>query len=44
MRRRGRNIDGILVLDKPRGITSNGALQRVKRKIVAHQATRAVPA
>jgi len=31
MRRRGRNIDGILVLDKPRGITSNGALQRVKR-------------
>jgi len=29
-RRKGRVIDGILLLDKPAGITSNGALQRVK--------------
>jgi len=27
----GRNISGILLLDKPQGITSNEALQRVKR-------------
>jgi len=27
----GRNISGILLLDKPRGMTSNEALQRVKR-------------
>ncbi len=38
MRRRGRPIDGILVLDKPRGITSNGALQRVKRLYSAAKA------
>jgi tRNA pseudouridine55 synthase len=38
MRRRGRNIDGILLLDKPRGITSNGALQRVKRLYFAAKA------
>ncbi|NQX87026.1 MAG: tRNA pseudouridine(55) synthase TruB [Halioglobus sp.] len=30
-RRRGRNIDGILVLDKPSGLSSNQALQQVKR-------------
>lgn len=30
-RRRGRPISGILVLDKPRGLTSNAALQRAKR-------------
>lgn len=30
-RRQGRNISGILLLDKPRGMTSNEALQRVKR-------------
>jgi tRNA pseudouridine55 synthase len=30
-RRRGRSIDGILLLDKPLGATSNEALQRVKR-------------
>jgi tRNA pseudouridine55 synthase len=30
-RRHGRNIDGILLLDKPQGLTSNDALQRVKR-------------
>ena len=29
-RRRGRPIDGILILDKPAGVTSNKALQRVK--------------
>lgn len=28
---KGRPIDGILVLDKPAGITSNGALQQAKR-------------
>lgn len=28
---RGRDVRGILLLDKPRGITSNRALQRVKR-------------
>ena len=30
-RRRGRALDGILVLDKPAGMSSNQALQRVKR-------------
>lgn len=30
-RRKGRNIDGILLLDKPQGISSNQALQKVKR-------------
>jgi tRNA pseudouridine55 synthase len=29
--RRGRQVDGILVLDKPMGLSSNQALQRVKR-------------
>jgi len=29
-RRRGRAIDGILLLDKPAGISSNGAMQRVR--------------
>lgn len=38
MRRRGRNIDGILILDKPRGVSSNGALQRVKRLYSAAKA------
>ncbi len=38
MRRRGRNLDGILVLDKPQGITSNGVLQRVKRLYFAAKA------
>lgn len=36
--RRGRRIDGILVLDKPSGLTSNGALQRVKRLFNAAKA------
>jgi tRNA pseudouridine55 synthase len=30
-RAQGRNISGILLLDKPIGLSSNGALQRVKR-------------
>jgi tRNA pseudouridine55 synthase len=30
-RRRGRAVDGILVLEKPMGLSSNQALQRVKR-------------
>lgn len=30
-RRKGRPVNGILVLDKPAGITSNGILQEVKR-------------
>lgn len=29
--RKGRAIDGLLLLDKPAGMTSNGAVQRVKR-------------
>lgn len=31
-------IDGILLLDKPAGVTSNGALQRVKRLLRARKA------
>ena len=30
-RRKGRSISGVLVLDKPSGVTSNGVLQQVKR-------------
>ena len=30
-RRRGREISGILVIDKPPGMTSNDAVQRAKR-------------
>lgn len=30
-RRKGRDVNGILVIDKPAGITSNGILQQVKR-------------
>lgn len=30
-RRKGRDVSGILVIDKPQGITSNGILQEVKR-------------
>lgn len=36
--RKGRPVDGILVLDKPAGITSNGALQQVKRLFQAAKA------
>ena len=37
-RRRGRNLHGILLLDKPPGVTSNGVLQRVKRLFKAAKA------
>ncbi len=37
-RRRGRPVDGILVLDKPSAMTSNGALQQVKRLFQAAKA------
>ncbi|WP_273207289.1 tRNA pseudouridine(55) synthase TruB [Marinobacter subterrani] len=30
-RRKGRDVNGILVIDKPPGVTSNGILQQVKR-------------
>ena len=30
-RRKGRNVSGILLLDKPLNLTSNAALQHVKR-------------
>lgn len=35
---RGRPVDGVLVLDKPTGITSNAALQSVKRMFNARKA------
>ena len=37
-RLRGRQLHGILLLDKPVGITSNGALQAVKRLFDANKA------
>lgn len=37
-RPRGRNINGIVLLDKPLGITSNAALQKVKRLFNASKA------
>ena len=37
-KQRGRNVDGILLLDKPPGLTSNGALQQVKRLFSAVKA------
>lgn len=37
-RHRGRAVSGILLLDKPAGITSNGALQTVKRLYAAAKA------
>jgi tRNA pseudouridine55 synthase len=37
-RRRGRNVSGIIVLDKPAGETSNRSLQRVKRLLDAAKA------
>lgn len=35
---RGRNVNGIVLLDKPVGITSNSALQKVKRLFDANKA------
>ncbi|MEM6998653.1 MAG: tRNA pseudouridine(55) synthase TruB [Pseudomonadota bacterium] len=37
-KKRGRNISGIFILDKPTGISSNGALQHVKRLFNANKA------
>ena len=37
-RRKGRDVSGILVLDKPSGMTSNGALQQAKRLFNAAKA------
>lgn len=37
-KRKGRPVDGILLLDKPQGLTSNAALQRVKRLLQAAKA------
>ena len=37
-RMKGRKVDGVLLLDKPQGITSNGALQEVKRIFFAQKA------
>jgi len=37
-RKPGRNVNGILLLDKPCGITSNAALQNVKRLFKANKA------
>ena len=37
-RTHGRNINGIILLDKPLGITSNAALQKVKRLFNANKA------
>jgi tRNA pseudouridine55 synthase len=37
-RHRGRQVNGILLLDKPAGVTSNGALQTVKRMYGAAKA------
>lgn len=37
-RRKGRNVSGILLLDKPLNMSSNGALQRVKRLFFAAKA------
>ena len=33
-----RHVDGVLLLDKPSGLTSNGALRRVKRLYNAEKA------
>ncbi|CAI1113990.1 tRNA pseudouridine synthase B [Serratia quinivorans] len=37
-RRRGRDIHGVLLLDKPQGLSSNDALQKVKRLYNANRA------
>ena len=37
-RRSGRNVSGLVLLDKPSGITSNAALQQVKRLFQARKA------
>ncbi|GAL10616.1 tRNA pseudouridine synthase B [Vibrio astriarenae] len=37
-RRKGRPINGVILLDKPTGISSNDALQKVKRIYFAEKA------
>lgn len=37
-RKRGRDIDGVILLDKPLGLSSNHALQRVRRALDARKA------
>ncbi len=37
-RRKGRPVDGVLILDKPAGMTSNAALQRVRKLFQAQKA------
>ena len=37
-RNKGRSIDGIVILDKAKGLTSNAALQEVKRLYEANKA------
>lgn len=37
-KRKGRAIDGVLLLDKPQGLTSNAALQKVRRLFGAQKA------
>ena len=37
-RQRGRLLDGVLLLDKPAGLSSNHALQRAKRAMDARKA------
>jgi len=36
-RRRGRDVSGVIVLDKPQGMSSNDAVQRVKRRFDARK-------
>ena len=36
--RRGQMLDGVLLLDKPEGLSSNHALQRAKRTVDARKA------
>lgn len=36
-RRRGRDVSGVIVLDKPRGLSSNDAVQSVKRRFHARK-------
>jgi tRNA pseudouridine55 synthase len=38
VKRRGRRVDGVLLLDKPTGISSNAALQRARRALGAQKA------
>ena len=37
-KRKGRALDGVILLDKPKGMTSNFALQKVRRLLCAQKA------